>query len=366
MNNKEEMLSHGFQMLPQLIATSKKYTPFEKIVLAKVFDTMYMNKESREWKTTCFPSNPYLMHFCGVSEDTITRLKTKVQKARMFKIIRRHNNSDVWVFLGAPASMVKDYERLLAQWEKIKPKTAEEMAKKWSPLVAESSPLSADSGSARSGRESAGSVPKQTNRSRQRETDERSSTPPRSSHQINGNVSNKRRTRVPEDISTEQKQTINLFMTHFSYKFGIPYAKNDLYKIKPIDDPQELTTINRLIPLFFQDAVGDKYTHDSDHAFSVFIGNVALLKATYHNTVEHLTETTASFEENDKKLTKLLRQRAESLGQEFTADPVSDRWYDARGNLTNEAQEAIGFSTVEACELAAARRDHLRKVRGAA
>src|SRR5208337_803109 len=109
-----------------------EFTHAEKVVLSKVFDMMYKNKVSKEWKTTCFPSNPYLMHFCHVSEPTITRLKSKVKKLGLFKIVQRHNASDIWIFIGAPTSMVRDYYKLLDQWEKMKPKTAEEVAEKWS------------------------------------------------------------------------------------------------------------------------------------------------------------------------------------------------------------------------------------------
>jgi hypothetical protein len=369
MNSKEEMLTHGFQMLPQLIATSKKFTHAEKVVLSKVFDMMYMHKESREWKTTCFPSNPYLMHFCHVSEPTITRTKAKVKKLGLFKIVQRYNSSDIWIFMGAPASMVKDYDKLLVQWEKMKPKTAEEVAEKWSHHFDQKNQKNDDPGSSKRSENSKKCTPKQTNRSRQRETDERSSTGFTTTRKPkdNENMSVKKKIKFPKDISIEQKQTLHLFITHFNRKFSTPYFKDDLYKIKPITSVEELENLNKLIPPFFQNKVGDDFMwNKTDHSFSIFVENIALMKTTYKLTLDYQSEQAADFARNDHQRAQEMRDRAAKLGQEFAADPFAGRWYDNGGNFTAEALEGMMNTTDAVRDAAVSHRDKLMSARGVA
>ena len=114
MNNpKAQWLDCGFCMMPQMIFASRKFTASEKMIIMKIFDMMWMNKENQKWKGTAFPSNDYLCRSVQVSERTIMKTKRKVELLGIFKIAKRQNSSDVWKLLSPSQEILDDYEEYL-------------------------------------------------------------------------------------------------------------------------------------------------------------------------------------------------------------------------------------------------------------
>jgi hypothetical protein len=129
-DHKAEALSYGFQQIPNVITTSSRFTASEKLILAKVFDLMWMNKESKEYKNSCFPTDEYLAFWCDVSERTVGNCKKNPLVQKMFRFIRRWDESDIWLFQGLPDELIKEYKQKVADWEARKPEGLEEIAKK--------------------------------------------------------------------------------------------------------------------------------------------------------------------------------------------------------------------------------------------
>ena len=114
-NSKTQWLDYGFCMLPQMIFASCKFTASEKMIIMKVFDMMWMNKENHRWKGHAFPSNNYLCKAAGVSERTLIKLKRKVEDMGIFKLVKRQNSSDIWKLLPPTPEIIEDYDRYLEE-----------------------------------------------------------------------------------------------------------------------------------------------------------------------------------------------------------------------------------------------------------
>ena len=112
-NSKGQWMDSGFCMMPQMIFASRKFTASEKMIIMKVFDMMWMNKENHKWKGQAFPSNDYLCKAVQVSERTIMKTKRKVKQLGIFKLTKRQNSSDVWTLLPPSQEILDDYEEYL-------------------------------------------------------------------------------------------------------------------------------------------------------------------------------------------------------------------------------------------------------------
>ena len=135
-DNKATAMSYGFWQLPTVIATSKHFTPTERLILAKVLDLMWMNKETKDYKNTCFPANGYLAYWCDTSEKTISRLKKKPLIRKMFAFAKRYDDSDIWILKSIPDELLSEYEWRVEEWDRIKPKTKQEIAEELDEKVA--------------------------------------------------------------------------------------------------------------------------------------------------------------------------------------------------------------------------------------
>ena len=112
------------------------FTPTERLILAKVLDLMWMNKETKDYKNTCFPANGYLAYWCDTSEKTISRLKKKPLIRKMFAFQKRYDDSDIWILKNIPDELLAEYEWRVEEWDRIKPKTKQEIAEELDEKVA--------------------------------------------------------------------------------------------------------------------------------------------------------------------------------------------------------------------------------------
>lgn len=123
MSNKQNYLAYGFRQFPEVIAASSKFTPTDKLIISKVFDMMWKNKDSGEYAGQAFMSNDYLSITCGgVSDKTISRCKKKVKELGLFKIVKRFNNTDMWYLRDIPDELVDEYQDMIEKLADMKEK----------------------------------------------------------------------------------------------------------------------------------------------------------------------------------------------------------------------------------------------------
>lgn len=118
--SKREYLSYGFRQLPEVIAVSKKFTHAEKLIISKVFDMMWKNKDDIEYAGSAFMSNDYIRRWCGVSKNTIIDCKRKCKALSLFDIVKRFNDSDMWFLKSIPDILVEEYEDFISEEKRIK------------------------------------------------------------------------------------------------------------------------------------------------------------------------------------------------------------------------------------------------------
>lgn len=122
MNKKTNYLAYGFRQIPEVIAASYRFTHAEKLIISKVFDMMWMNKETKQYAGSAFPTNEYLQKWCHVSRNTIITCKNKVKEIGLFNIVKRWNNSDLWILNEIPYIMVKEFEDFVDEMQEEKSK----------------------------------------------------------------------------------------------------------------------------------------------------------------------------------------------------------------------------------------------------
>lgn len=120
MGNKQNYLIYGFRQFPEVIAVSRAFSHSEKIIISKVFDMMWMNKDTKDYAGSAFMSNQYLMDWCDVSERTVLRCKNKVIDMGLFTIRKRFNKTDIWTLNEIPQFIVDEFEDFLEEQKRKK------------------------------------------------------------------------------------------------------------------------------------------------------------------------------------------------------------------------------------------------------
>jgi hypothetical protein len=356
MNGKEVALSYGFWQIPKLIATSKRFTASEKLVLGQVLDLMWQNKQSKKWKTTCFPGNDYLAHFCCVSESTITRLKKKVERFRMFDFVTRYDDSDVWILKGIPARMVADYEAKLAAWDRKKRMSSAQIA-----AAIENGSRHFDRKPRQKGkgaRQDDGKKRQKASLNRHREADRseadvvvepsaRTTTPKGTNFEgaASPRGGKSKTPKFPRDLSSEQVGFCVRFKSAWEKHFEAKYTKRDWKAVKLIDS---LDKAVKFLAPFFRDAVSDQYMADSDHSLTVFANNLGIINARFDGTHEGMEESLKRQAESAARRAKEREIEERALAALVEADPDNPKWYDRYfGNLWHKVAEYLSESTRE-------------------
>ncbi len=118
--SKRDYLGYGFRQLPEVIAVSKRFTHAEKLIISKVFDLMWMNKETKHYAGQAWPSNDYLQQWCRVGKNTVIDCKKKCKALGVFDIIKRWNTSDIWILKEIPDLFVEEYEEFIDEMQDIR------------------------------------------------------------------------------------------------------------------------------------------------------------------------------------------------------------------------------------------------------
>jgi hypothetical protein len=296
-DNKATAMSYGFWQLPTVIATSKHFTPTERLILAKVFDLMWRNKETKDYKNTCFPANGYLAYWCDTSEKTISRLKKNPLIRKMFAFQKRYDDSDIWILKDIPDELLAEYEWRVEEWDRIKPKTKQEIAEELDEKVARGEFGQNVQQKGQNVQTNGQKVlPNYTKGNRRTETEyilpggrseetltanteatlpllrsgvgKSVSSPPALTHYIED-----------EAFSIEEKQFLHTFETEWRRWYGSKYIKHDHKRVHDLTESKiDWKEAVELIELFHKHSANQRWIKDSDHSLTVFVDNYGSIK----------------------------------------------------------------------------------------